>query len=547
MSAKRAEGEKRQGEPVQIPKLVAAYYTATVDAEDPAQRVSFGTSGHRGSSLKKNFNEQHILAISQAIAEFRWSKGIQGPLFLGKDTHALSEPAAHTAVEVLAANGVAVVLQQHDGYTPTPVISHAILSWSRSHNGELADGIVITPSHNPPGDGGFKYNPPSAGPAGNAVTAQIEKRANELLKADLAGVKRVPLERALRMHNLWEEDLQAAYIEDLHSVVDMERIAQSGLTMCADALGGAGLRYWERIAERYGLSIDVLHDRVDPTFSFMPPDHDGAIRMDCSSPYAMEGLIELKDRYDLAFGNDPDFDRHGIVTRQAGLLQPNAYLAVAVWHLFTSRNQWPDTLAAGKTAVTTSLIDRIAAGLQRPVYEVPVGFKWFVDPLLQGKCACGCEESAGASFLRRDGNPWTTDKDGIVMCLLAAEIMSEYGEDLAALYDRLCAQHGKPVYRRVEAPATREQKERLKSLRPRDITCTNLAGERVLEIKVTASGDGNPLGGVQLVTEHGWLAVRPSGTEDLNKMYAESFLGEEHVDALLQKGNETINEILQPR
>jgi phosphoglucomutase len=516
-----------------VPRLVAAYYSDRPDPEDPAQRVAFGTSGHRGSSLQGSFNEEHILAISQAVAEYRRGQGICGHLFLGMDTHALSEPAMRTAVEVLAANGVAVVLAEGLGFTPTPVISHAILTHNGGSPGQ-ADGIVITPSHNPPDDGGFKYNPPHGGPAGTDVTGWIERRANELLAGGCRGVARMPFARALASDEVEQRDLVTGYVRDLGEVVDMETIAAAGLKVGVDPMGGAGLHYWAPIADLYGLDLTVVNNRVDPTFSFMTVDKDGKIRMDCSSPHAMASLIRLKDEFDIAFGNDPDFDRHGIVT-PSGLMNPNHYLAVAVSYLFSHRPRWPAGAAVGKTLVSSSMLDRVTAALGRDLREVPVGFKWFVDGLLDGSYGFGGEESAGASFLRRDGTVWTTDKDGLIMALLAAEITAETGRDPAAHYRELEDRFGSPVYRRSEAPANDAQKAVLSDLDSSAVRAQRLAGDEIVAKLTRAPGNGAPIGGLKVATENGWFAARPSGTEAIYKIYAESFKGEQHLDEILSE------------
>jgi len=514
---------------VNVPRLVAAYYTIKPDPANVAQRVSFGTSGHRGSSLRASFNEDHILATSQAICEHRRAEGIDGPLFLGMDTHALSEPALQTALEVLGANGVEVRIQQGRRYTPTPAISHAILTWNRDRKRGRADGIVVTPSHNPPDDGGFKYNPPHGGPADAAITKAIESRANEILAEGLADVSRMPVEKALRAASTREHDFIAPYVEDLAAVVDMDAIAGGKLRIGVDPLGGASVDYWGPIAERYRLSIDVVNPVVDPTFSFMTLDHDGKIRMDCSSPYAMASLIGMKDRFDVAFGNDADSDRHGIVTPGAGLLNPNHYLAVAIFYLYQNRPGWRRDAAVGKTLVSSSMIDRVAASLGRRLSEVPVGFKWFVDGLIDGSYGFGGEESAGASFLRRDGTVWTTDKDGILLDLLACEIRAKAGRDPGEIYRDLESRFGSPVYQRIDAPATRDQKAALARLSPDAVKADTLAGEKVVARLTSAPGNDAPIGGLKVVTENGWFAARPSGTEDVYKLYAESFKGPEHL------------------
>ncbi len=518
-----------------IPRLIAGYYALHPDPNEPAQQVSFGTSGHRGSSLKKSFNEDHILAISQAIAEYRRGRGVGGPLFLGMDTHALSEPAFITAVEVLAANGVRLMVQAGRGYTPTPVISHAILTWNRDHAGVRADGVVITPSHNPPDDGGFKYNPPTGGPADTDITAAIQNRANEILQNGLKAVKRIPFERAMAAETTVAYDYISPYVADLANAVDMEAIAAAGLKIGVDPMGGSGVAYWRPIAERYGLNIEVVNPYVDPTFGFMTVDKDGKIRMDCSSPYAMARLIDLKDQFDVAFGNDPDYDRHGIVTRSVGLMNPNHYLSVAVNYLFQNRPEWPADAAVGKTLVSSSMIDRVAAALGRRLAEVPVGFKWFVDGLLSGVYGFGGEESAGASFLRRDGSVWTTDKDGFIMDLLAAEILARTGRDPGEHYRELTKRFGNPVYRRIDAQATPAQKAALKKLSPEMVTARELAGDPILAKLTRAPGNDAPIGGLKVVGENGWFAARPSGTEDIYKIYAESFLGEEHLERILSE------------
>ena len=517
---------------VNIPRLISAYYTHTPQPDDPTHRVAFGTSGHRGSSLDASFNEEHILAICQAICEYRTAHRITGPLFLGMDTHALSEPAHTTAVEVFAANDTQVVIQRGRGYVPTPVISHAILAYNRDRSSGLADGVVITPSHNPPEDGGFKYNPPSAGPAGSETTALIQCRANELLHHGLAGIKRLPIARARNAGTTHERDYVTPYVEDLRNVLDMQAIAAAGLKIGVDPMGGAGVGYWEPIAETYGLQLAVVNRRVDPTFSFMTLDKDGKIRMDCSSSYAMASLIGLKDRFDIAFGNDPDVDRHGIVTRSAGLMNPNHYLAVAIWYLFQHRPGWRADAAVGKTLVSSSIIDRVAAQVGRKLAEVPVGFKWFVDGLLDGSLGFGGEESAGASFLRHDGTVWTTDKDGIILALLAAEITARTGRDPAEQYRMLEEQLGSPVYERMDAPADPAQKAVLSELSPDLIVATELAGERIVAKLTRASSNQAAIGGLKVVTANGWFAARPSGTENIYKIYAESFKGREHLQQI---------------
>jgi len=514
---------------VNVPRLVSAYYTGRPDASNPAERVSFGTSGHRGSSLKSSFNEAHVLAIVQAVCELRAAARRTGPLFLGMDTHALSEPAFASALEVLAANGVETMIQAGRGYTPTPVISHAILAHNRGRAAALADGIVITPSHNPPEDGGIKYNPPSGGPADTQTTKGIEERANALLAADLAGVRRLPLERALKAPGTHLHDYVIPYVSDLENIVDLEAVARAGLKIGVDPMGGAGVAFWDPIATVYGLELEVVNSIVDPAFGFMRLDHDGKIRMDCSSPHAMAGLIGLRGRFDVAFGNDPDFDRHGIVTRSVGLMNPNHYLAVAVRHLFTHRPHWPAAAAVGKTLVSSAMIDRVAASLGRRVTEVPVGFKWFVDDLLSGACAFACEESAGASFLRRDGTVWTTDKDGFIMDLLAAEITAVQGRDPGECYRDLEREHGRSWYARIDAAASQAQRDTLSRLSPEKVAATELAGDPIITKLTRAPGNDAPIGGLKVATAHGWFAARPSGTEDIYKIYAESFRGEEHL------------------
>ena len=524
-----------------IPRLVSAYYTHKPDAADPTQRVSFGTSGHRGSSLAGSFNEDHILAVCQALCEVRAAAGIDGPLLVGMDTHALSEAAFATALEVFAANDVAVRIQDGLGYTPTPVISHAILTYNAGRTEGLADGVVITPSHNPPDDGGFKYNPPSGGPADAATTKTIQDRANALLTDGLRGVRRIPYQRALHADTTHAYDYVTPYVDDLASVVDMDAVAAAGLTLGVDPMGGAGIGYWDPIAETYGLNLEVVNRRVDPAFAFMTVDKDGKIRMDCSSPYAMASLIGLRDRFDVAFGNDPDYDRHGIVTRGAGLLNPNHYLAVAVSYLFQNRPGWRADAAIGKTLVSSSMIDRVAAHLGRRLAEVPVGFKWFVDGLVDGSYGFGGEESAGASFLRKDGTVWTTDKDGIILDLLAAEITARTERDPGEHYAALEAQFGSPVYQRIDAPATPDQKAALKSLSPNMVQAETLAGE-VITAKLThAPGNGAAIGGLKVVTENGWFAARPSGTENIYKIYAESFKGADHLAAIQDEARTIVN------
>jgi phosphoglucomutase len=514
---------------VNVAKLVTEYYEQRPDPSAPEQRVTFGTSGHRGSSFARSFNEWHILAITQAICLYRKQQGIDGPLFIGMDTHALSEPALASALEVLAANGVETVMAAGGEYTPTPVISHAILTYNQGRSAGLADGIVITPSHNPPEDGGFKYNPPHGGPAEGEITSWIQAKANELLGSVADGVKRIPYERAVRSATTHQRDFLKPYIDDLANVIDMEAIRGSGLKLGVDPLGGAGVHYWQPIAARYGLNLTVVSDAVDPTFRFMTVDWDGRIRMDPSSPYAMQRLIGLKDKFDVAFACDTDHDRHGVVTRSAGLLPPNHYLSVCVHYLFANRPEWRQDAAVGKTLVSSAMMDRVAGKLGRKLYETPVGFKWFVDGLLKGDLGFGGEESAGSSFLRRNGSVWTTDKDGIIAALLAAEITARMGRDPGEIYSGLTREMGNPVYGRIDAPATREQQAILSKLSPADITVADLAGERIQRILTKAPGDGSPIGGVKVVAESGWFAARPSGTEEIYKVYAESFQGEEHL------------------
>ncbi len=522
-------------------RLEREYYERRPDFDDPAQRVSFGTSGHRGSALRGTFNEAHILAISQAICDFRRSRGIEGPLLLGKDTHALSAPAQRTALEVLAANGVETIIQAGDGATPTPVISHAILTRNRGRDPGLADGIVITPSHNPPEDGGFKYNPPNGGPAGSEETQWIQERANSLLKSGNRGVRRMAYEAALRSSTTHPEDFIAPYVEDLPAIVDLEAIRASGIRLGVDPLGGSALACWESIASRYRLDLTVVNSRIDPTFSFMTVDHDGKIRMDCSSAYAMAPLVALRDHYRLAFANDPDADRHGVVTPGGGLMNPNHYLAVAVRYLLTSRRDWPEHSAVGKTLVSSAMIDRVVAALGRVLSEVPVGFKWFASGLFDGSYCFGGEESAGASFLRRDGRVWTTDKDGPIMCLLAAEITACTGKDPSEHYQDLIEQFGEPLYTRVDAPATPEQKARLKRLSPQDVKTSELAGEPIVATLTRAPGNGAPIDGLKVTTAGGWFAARPSGTENLYKIYAESFRDQRHLEAILEEARRLVD------
>ncbi len=524
---------------VNVPRLVTAYYAEKPEASEAAQRVAFGTSGHRGSSFRKSFNEAHILAIVQAICDYRAARGITGPLFLGMDTHALSEPAFVTAVEVLAANSVTLMAQKDRSYTPTPAVSHAILVYNRRRDSGLADGIVITPSHNPPEDGGLKYNPPHGGPADSTVTKWIEERANGFLAKGLGDVKRIPYEKAVRTATTHDHDYVEPYVADLENVVDMDVIRSAGIKIGVDPMGGAAVPFWEPIAQKYGLNIDVVNPVVDPTFGFMTVDKDGKIRMDCSSPYAMARLIALKDKYDIAFGNDADCDRHGIVAPSVGLMNPNHYLSVAIRHLFQNRSGWGKDAAIGKTLVSSSMIDRVAKHLGRRLSEVPVGFKWFVDGLIDGSCGFGGEESAGASFLRKDGTVWTTDKDGIILDLLAAEITARTGKDPGRHYKELTQAFGQPVYERIDAPATPAQKAALEKLSPEQITATKLAGEKITAKLTKAPGNNAPIGGLKVVTENGWFAARPSGTEDIYKIYTESFKGSAHL-AMIQEEAQAI-------
>ena len=527
---------------IDVAKLREQYYTVRPDPDNVRQQVAFGTSGHRGSAADGTFNEQHILAVTQAIVEYRREQGVSGPLFIGMDSHALSEPAQRTAVEVLAANGVEVYLASDGAYTPTPAVSHAILTWNALRNGAVADGIVITPSHNPPRDGGFKYNPPSGGPADTNITGVVEKRANALLRGGCRDVKRVTSEQAFAAGNVHLFDFVTPYVEDLGNVVDMEAIRTSGLTLGADPLGGASHAYWRPIAERYGLDITIVNEVIDPTFRFMPCDHDGKIRMDCSSPYAMADLVKLKDQYGIAFGNDTDADRHGIVTPSLGLMNPNHFLAVSIWYLFRNRPAWPAGSAIGKTVVSSSLIDRVGQDIGRRVSEVPVGFKWFVDGLLDGSYGFGGEESAGASFLKRDGHVWTTDKDGLVMDLLAAEITAATGKDPGQHYMELTERLGRPVYTRVDQAATPEQKSVLKKLSPEQVRADTLAGEPITARLTRAPGNDAEIGGLKVVAANGWFAARPSGTENVYKIYAESFHDQAHLDRILDEARQIVDD-----
>jgi phosphoglucomutase len=527
---------------VNVPKLITAYYTDVPDPSIPAQRVAFGTSGHRGSALQNAFNEWHILAIAQAICLYRKLQHTDGPLFLGMDTHALSMPAFASALQVLAANGVEVIIAEGDEYTPTPVISHAILSYNRARKTGLADGIVITPSHNPPDDGGFKYNPPNGGPAETDVTDWIQATANQFLESALQGVKRISFDKALRVSTTHRHDFLSSYVGDLANVIDMDSIRAAKLNLGVDPLGGAGVHYWARIADQYKLDLTVVNELVDPTFRFMTMDWDGQIRMDPSSAYAMTNLIALKDRFDIAFACDTDHDRHGIVTREAGLLQPNHYLAVAIYYLFQHRPKWNNAAAVGKTMVSSQMIDRVAAKLGRKLFEVPVGFKWFVDGLLNGTLGFGGEESAGASFLRLDGGVWTTDKDGIVPALLAAEITARMDRDPGQIYHELTTEFGESVYTRTEAPATVQEKAILKKLSPEQVRLKELAGEPIQAILTHAPGNGAPLGGLKVVAESGWFAARPSGTEDIYKIYVESFRGTDHLRRILDEAQTIVSD-----
>jgi phosphoglucomutase len=535
MTDSRAGQPAAAGDLVNVAKLVTAYYTVHPDPRDAAQRVSFGTSGHRGSAFTATFNEDHILAATQAICDYRAGHGIDGPLYLGADTHALAEPAQVTALEVLAANGVLALVDSRGGYTPTPAVSRAILAHNSAGRGARADGIVVTPSHNPPADGGFKYNPPDGGPAGTDVTREIQDRANELLSDGLRAVRRIPYARARAADTTGTFDFLGEYVAALDQVVDLAAIRDAGIRIGADPLGGASVAYWGEIGERYGLDLTVVNPEVDPTFRFMTLDWDGKIRMDCSSPFAMASLIRRQHEFTIATGNDTDSDRHGIVTPDAGLLNPNHYLSVAIDYLFRRRDGWPSASAVGKTLVSSSMIDRVAAGLDRALFEVPVGFKWFVPGLLDGSVAFGGEESAGASFLQRDGSVWTTDKDGIILALLASEITAVTGQSPSQLYRTLTERYGSPVYARVDTPASREQKAALATLSAEQVPTSELAGEKILAALTTAPGNGAPLGGLKVVAESGWFAARPSGTEDVYKLYAESFRGQDHLTAIQEE------------
>jgi phosphoglucomutase len=529
---------------IDVAQLEKEYYERCPDLHDRNQLVSFGTSGHRGSPLNGTFTEAHILAITQAICDYRRGQGIDGPLYMGKDTHAVSGPAQRTALEVLAANNVETIIQERDGVTPTPVISRAILVYNRGRKENLADGIVITPSHNPPEDGGFKYNPTNGGPADTDVTGWVEDRANDLLRAGNVGVKRIPFTKAIQAATTHQEDFVLPYVRDLKNVVDMEAIRGGGLKLGVDPLGGASLPYWEPINSIYGLDVVVVNPIIDPTFSFMTVDHDGKIRMDCSSPYAMARLVALKDQYDVAFANDTDSDRHGIVTPVAGLMNPNHYLAVAIRYLLTDRPRWRKEVAVGKTLVSSSMIDRVVRKLGRKLLEVPVGFKWFVPGLVDGSCCFGGEESAGASFLRLDGTAWTTDKDGLIMDLLAAEITARTGKNPGEHYGELTAEFGSPYYTRIDAPATPEQKAKLQKLSPEDVKESDLAGERITAKLTKAPGNDAPIGGLKVVSESGWFAARPSGTENIYKIYAESFKSQTHLNAIVREAQEMVNNAL---
>ncbi len=529
---------------VNVPKLVTCYYSLRPDANDPRQRVIFGTSGHRGSAFDGAFNEWHILAITQAICDYRALQKIDGPLFLGMDTHALSEPAFASALEVLAANNIEVMLSEGTPYTPTPTISHAILRYNRGRKIGLSDGIVITPSHNPPDDGGFKYDPPHGGPADSQVTSWIESRANDFLQGALRGVKRMQFAQGLRAATTHRYDFLHAYVDDLETVIDMAAIREAKIALGVDPLGGAGIDYWPLIAERYGLNLTVVNKSVDPTFRFMTVDWDGKIRMDPSSPYAMQRLIGLKDKFDIAFAADTDHDRHGIVTKGSGLLPPNHYLSACIYYLYANRDKWAKDVAVGKTVVSSSMIDRVSARMGRGLYEVPVGFKWFVEGLLDGRLGFAGEESAGSSFLARDGGVWSTDKDGIIPCLLSAEITARTGKDPGEIYRELTRDLGDPVYERIDAPATREQKAALEELSANDIRITEIAGEKVQHILTAAPGDGKAIGGIKVIAKNGWFAARPSGTEEIYKIYAESFLGQGHLQEIQKQAQTIVSETL---
>ncbi len=527
-----------------IPRLISAYYTQHPEPGNPAQAVAFGTSGHRGSSLNGSFNDDHVAAISQAIYEYRLGEGIAGPLFMGMDSHGLSEPALYTAIEVFAGNGMEIHIHKGHQYTPTPVISHAILTWNASHQGVQADGVVISPSHNPPEDGGFKYNPPNGGPADTVTTKWIQNRANEIIANDMLDVRRMPLNKAMAADTTKQIDLLTPYIKDLINVVDLKAIADSGIHIGVDPLGGSGIAYWEPMAEMYGLNLEVVNKRVDPTFSFMTLDKDGKIRMDCSSPYAMASLVALKDDFDIAFGNDVDFDRHGIVTPSVGLMNPNHYLSVAIWYLFQHRPDWPAAAAVGKTLVSSSIIDRVAQKIGRKLCEVPVGFKWFVPGLLDGSIGFGGEESAGASFLRKNGQTWTTDKDGIILDLLAAEMLAVTGKDPGLHYQALEAELGGSFYARQDAPANARQKAILGNLSPELVKAETMAGDPILDKLTAATCNKAPIGGLKVTTENGWFAARPSGTEDIYKIYAESLKSAEHLAQIQKEAREIVDAAL---
>ncbi|MES9506974.1 phosphoglucomutase (alpha-D-glucose-1,6-bisphosphate-dependent) [Streptomyces sp. NPDC000609] len=545
MPHERAGQPARPEDLIDVARLVTAYYTLHPDPAEPDQRVAFGTSGHRGSSTATAFNEDHIAATSQAICEYRARQGTDGPLFLGADTHALSEPARITAVEVFAANDVTVLVDPADGYTPTPAVSHAVLGHNRGRKGHLADGVVVTPSHNPPGDGGFKYNPPNGGPAGSDATGWIQERANEIVAGGMKDVRRLPYARARAASTTGTYDFLGSYVSDLPSVLDLDAIRTAGVRIGADPLGGASVAYWGRIAEQHRLDLTVVNPLTDPTWRFMTLDWDGKIRMDCSSPYAMASLIGQRDRYRIATGNDADADRHGIVTPDAGLMNPNHYLAVAIDYLYAHRERWPASAGVGKTLVSSGMIDRVAAGLGRELVEVPVGFKWFVDGLLDGSLGFGGEESAGASFLRRDGSVWTTDKDGILLALLASEILAVTGASPSERYAALTARFGEPAYARIDAPADREQKAVLARLSPEQVTADTLAGEPVTAVLTEAPGNGAPIGGIKVTTENAWFAARPSGTEDVYKIYAESFLGADHLGRVQEEARAVVSAALE--
>lgn len=540
----RAGQQARPEDLTDVARLVTAYYTLHPDPAEAGQRVAFGTSGHRGSSTATAFNEDHIAATSQAISEYRARQGADGPLFLGADTHALSEPARVTALEVFAANDVAVLIDPADGYTPTPAVSHAVLTYNRGRTSHLADGVVVTPSHNPPGDGGFKYNPPNGGPAGSGATGWIQERANEIIASGLKNVRRMPYVRALAAPSTGTYDFLGSYVADLPSVLDLDAVRAAGVRIGADPLGGASVAYWGRIAEQHRLDLTVVNPLTDPTWRFMTLDWDGRIRMDCSSPYAMASLIGQRDRYDIATGNDADADRHGIVTPDAGLMNPNHYLAVAINYLYTHRDQWPAGAGIGKTLVSSGMIDRVAAGLGRELVEVPVGFKWFVDGLADGTLGFGGEESAGASFLRRDGSVWTTDKDGILLALLASEILAVTGDSPSAHYAALTSRFGEPAYARIDAPADPEQKAVLARLSPEQVSADTLAGEPVTAVLTSAPGNGETIGGIKVTTQNAWFAARPSGTEDVYKIYAESFLGAEHLGRVQEEAKAVVSAAL---